>query len=214
MQPTSPTLPDDALADITRRYARFSHSAAGLGGVIGGVLVLVTYFVGALALPESVWGRLALAATPIVWIACKELLRNHFYQRLGRVAEPWSGSQRRWHIGITAFTAVVSVVVVGGLAYLFRDDPAAFLHPQALGYLAFVIAMPFLVWRYMRTPLEFIVGVFLVAQAAVVLGGGSYPLGHQPQAPIAALAFIVLGARQHLEFRSLRRDLAARGIGA
>src|SRR5690606_37949838 len=137
---------------------------------------LVTYFVGALAPPTSVWGRLALASAPIIWIVAKELLRSRFYQRLGRVAEPWSTSQRRWHMGYSAFTALVCVTVVGYLLYLARNEPAVLLYPESLGYLAFVVAMPFLVWYYMRTPLEFIIGVFLVAQAAVVLAGSSYAL--------------------------------------
>ena len=76
-----------------------------------------------------------------------------------------------------------------------------------IGYLLFVAAMPVLVWFYMKTPFEFIAGVFLIAQSAVILAGGHYDLGSQLQAPIAAVVLILYGLRQHLEFRNLQREL-------
>lgn len=199
--------PNDArrLGELTRRYARFSVSAGGLGSVLGGVLVLVTYFVGALVADLSTAARILMAAAPLVWIAAKELLRWHYYQRLGRVAESRTRSDRRWHLGFTLFTLAVSVVIIA--VVLVRDGPAAFASFESLGYLAFVAAMPLLVWFFMRTPLEFIVGVFLVAQAALMLGGSNYELGQQLQAPIIAIVLIVIGIRQHREFIDLSRQL-------
>src|SRR5690606_32412100 len=200
---THPVPNPERLGTLTRRYARYSRTAGGLGSVLGGVLVLVTYFVGALALPKSVEGRLALASAPLIWIAGKELLRTRFYQQLGRVQESMTPSERRWHLGFTLFTAIVSVAVIAFLLVSARDDLARLATPGRLGYLAFVAAMPLLAWRFMRTPLEFIIGIFLVAQAAVVLAGGHYALGEQPQAPIVAVVLIVVGIRQHMEFHSL-----------
>lgn len=204
---------NDELSELTRRYARFSRSAAGLGSVVGGVLALVAYFTGALA-PLAPWSRLLLATTPLLWIGAKELLRHRYYQRFGRVVERPDPSHHRWHVALTIFIAVLSVgivvVVVGGLIMGgWRTEPFS----QWLGYLAFVVAMPFLVWRYMRTMVEFVVGVFLVAQAAVVLGGGNYELGQQLQAPVFAVVLIVFGVREHLEFRALARRLEGAGAG-
>src|SRR5690606_12135352 len=125
----------------------------GISSVLGGTLVLVTYFVGALAFPASAWGRIALASAPVIWLAFREILRNRYYQRLGRVEQPVSKSDRRLHIGFTAFTAVVSVAVIGVVLHASRNEPAGLLVPGALGYLVFVAAMPFVVWRYLRTPL-------------------------------------------------------------
>jgi len=192
------------LADLTRRYARFSVSAGGLGSALGGALVLVAYFVGALAPDLSTGGRVGLATTPLVWIVVKELLRSRYYQRFGRVEEVRPVFDRRLHLGLTLFTALVSVGIV--VTVLVRQWPLQW-DVGTVGYLAYVAAMPLLVWLFMRTPLEFIVGVFLVAQAALALAGGAYRLWDQPQAPIGGVALLVVGVSQHLEFLRLEREL-------
>lgn len=195
------------LAELTRRYARYSHNAAGLGGVLGGALVLITYFVGALVVPLGTGLRLALATSPLVWIAAKELLRAGYYQRFRRATQAWRQGERNWHLAFTLFTMVVSVVIVVSSVLSARTDPSTLTTPEAAGYLVLVAAMPVLVWFFMRTPLEFIAGVFLVAQAALVLGGGNYGLGSQLQAPIAGVALVLVGAREHRQFIALRREL-------
>lgn len=211
MNPTTTPPPSAAtqrLGELTRRYARYSVSAGGLASVLGGLLALVAYLLGAFAPPENLLGRGALALTPFVWIAAKEALRRGYYQRLGRVVEARTPSERRWHLGFTAFTALVSASIVGVMLWLRIFGGAAPFAWGTVGYLALVAVMPVLVWFFMKTPLEFIVGVFLVCQAALMLVGRSYSLWQQPQAPIAAVALMVVGMKQHLEFRRLRRDLA------
>ncbi len=195
------------LGELTRRYARYSLSAGGLSNVLGGALVLATYFIGALAVPTSLAGRLALASAPIIWIVAKELLRRHYYQRLGKVDEVRTATDRRWHLAFTLFSAVIGAAVIAGTLVAARNDPAPLADPGVIGYLLFVAAMPVLVWFYMKTPFEFIAGVFLIAQSAVILAGGHYDLGSQLQAPIAAVVLILYGLRQHLEFRNLQREL-------
>lgn len=202
------------LADLTRRYASFSRSAGGASSVLGGALVLITYFVGALVSPSSAWARIALASAPVVWLVCRELLRSRYYQKLGRVEEPVSRNDRRLHVGLTVFVSVISIAIVGLFLYVAWQEPARTLTPAWLGYIAFVAALPWVVWKYLKTPLEFIIGVFLVAQAALMLGGGHYSLGEQPQAPIAAVVLIVLGVRQHMQFRRLRGELQSIGVPA
>lgn len=204
-QPT----PHGRLQEVTSRYARYSRTAAGLGNVLAGVLVLITYFVGALVEPLGTPLRLALVAAPVVWIVTKELLRARYYQRLGRVSENWSRGERVLHVVLTLFTLAVAAFVATTVLVAARGDLAAIVEVGALGYLAFSLAMPVLVWFFMRTPLEFVVGVFLVAQAALIAGGGNYELGSQLQAPIAAVVLLFLGARQHREFRALERELAS-----
>jgi hypothetical protein len=179
-----------------------------LASVLGGGLALMAYVVGALSPPDGLWGRLALASAPFVWIGAKEVMRRRYYQPLGRVAEPSTEYERRWHLGFTIFTAVVSIAVVAGVLWVTVERGRGVPPAGVLGYLAIVALLPVLVWYFMRTPLEFIVGVFLVCQAALMLGGTSYALWEQPQAPIAAVVLVVLGIKQHLDFRSLRRDLA------
>lgn len=196
------------LAELTRRYARYARSASGLGGVLGGVLVLVTYFAGALITPLGTEARLALASAPVVWIVAKELLRGRYYQQLGKATQAWDREDRNWHLGFTLFTLLVSLVILAVALPATLAGPAAGLAPGNLAYLGYVAVMPLLVWFFMRTPLEFIAGVFLVAQAALMVSGSSYGLGQQPQAPIAAVALILVGLRQHQEYREVRRRLA------
>jgi hypothetical protein len=202
----------DTLASLTRQYARYSLSAGGLASVIGGGLTILAYFVGAIALPEGLWGRIGLASAPLIWIGAKELLRRHYYQRYGRVAQVQTVTERRWHLFFTVFTALASVVVVGTVVFALgtgrRSMPS---DPGMVGYLVFIAAMPVLVWYFMQTPLEFIIGVFLVAQAGLALVGAHYDLGDQLQAPIAGLVLMVIGVKQHLEFRTLDRSLRRMG---
>lgn len=204
---SAPTDSVGRLGELTRRYSRYSASAGGLSSVVGGALVLATYLIGALTAPVSLGARLALASAPIVWIVTKELLRRFYYQRLGKVDEARTTADRRWHLGFTLFSAVISAAVVAGVMAAARNDPATLADPGVLGYLLFVVAMPLLVWLYMKTPLDFIAGIFLITQAAVILAGGHYELGSQLQAPIAAVVLILYGLRQHLDFRSLEREL-------
>lgn len=204
--------PDESIAELTRRYSRFSHSAGGLASTIGGGLALFAYFVGAFTPPEALWGRIGLALTPFIWIVSKELLKRHYYQSFGRVEQVRTVSERRWHIGFTLFTAVIMVVVAGWVtANLVTGERNLQEDPWVLGYLALVLMTPVLVWYFMQTPLEFIVGVFLMAQAALSLVGVHYSLGQQLQAPIVGVVLLVIGVRQHLEFLKLRGDLRRRG---
>jgi hypothetical protein len=197
------------LAEVTRAYARYSRSAGGLSLVIGGVLCLAAYFIGALAdLGQAM--RFLLAGTPLLWIVSKVALTQWLYQRHGRVKEAVSRSDRLWHIGFTAFTAAVSAGIV---IFVFTRGGLG-LGWEIYGYLAFVIALPVLVWFFMRTWMEFVIGVFLVAQAAVVLAGGNYELGQQPQAPIVAAIAVAWGVKEHLDYRRIRERMQALRGGA
>lgn len=165
------------------------------------------YFLVALATPDGWLGRVALATAPFVWIGVKEMLRRRYYQPFGYVKEIRTASEERWHLGLTLFTAAVSVGVLGFVVWRATTDTPGGSLPELLGYMVLVGAMPWLVWRFMSTPLEYVVGVFLVAQAAVLLGGSHYALWAQPHVPLAAVALVVVGIRQHGEFRRLRARL-------
>src|SRR3546814_5094786 len=63
------------LAENTSRYARYSRSAGGLSLVIGGVLCLAAFVIGAAVELTPAW-RYTLVAAPLLWLASKELLRS------------------------------------------------------------------------------------------------------------------------------------------
>jgi hypothetical protein len=197
------------LSTLTRAYARFSRSAGGLGTLLGGTFCLLAYFAGAL-LPLTPVSRTALALLPLLWIATKEWLRVSLYQAQGRVRETPDRTQYRWHVSLTAFLAIGSAFIFG-MVLLHARTP---FRPVMAIYLVFVLALPVLSWYYLWSIPEFVVGVFLICQAAVVAVGIHYPLGSQLQAPAMAIAAIVVGWREHREFLTLRRDLRALGVGA
>jgi hypothetical protein len=144
------------------------------------------------------------AAVPLVWIAAKETLRRRYYLRHGLVAEPWDPTQRRWHIGFTAFVAFVALWVA--FVVVRAAFEAGALPPDFIGYLAFVIAMPACVWWFMRSTEEFLVGVVLFSQAAVIVAGGEYPWWNLHFAAFALIA-IVAGFKQHRDYLKLDRAL-------
>ncbi len=206
----------EQLQTLTREYAKFSRSAAGIGNVIGGALGLIAYFVGAF-IGLDTWTRVLLASFPILWIIAKELLRARYYQRHGRVLEPISRNERRWHMFLTGFVGLVSLGVTVLIAYdaLTAWDPIyVSVHGERptlalIGYVAFIWALPVIVWFYLHTVEEFIVGVFLIAQAAVVIAGGHYAFGQQIQAPVMAFVMLAVGVVQHRRYRQLETQLEA-----
>jgi hypothetical protein len=182
---------------VTREYARFSRTAGGLGSVLGGLLCLASYLAGGL-LGTSGPVRVALVAAPLAWIAAKELMRRHYYQHLGRVDEGSTRRERNGRLARTTFVALVSIAVTA--AVLARPERGA----DVAGYLAVVAAMPVVAWLWLRTPLEFVTGTFLMCQAALAFTGNTYPLlGVATIFPFAAVGLIVAGARDHRRFRVL-----------
>ncbi|TDQ49361.1 hypothetical protein EV696_10465 [Permianibacter aggregans] len=192
------------LAELTRRYARFSRSAGGLSSVLGGVLCIGIFLLG-LALELNWPLRIALANAPFVWLLSKELLTRFYYQRHGRVEQRVSDSERRWHIGFTAFVALVSLVII--ISVLIGKGLSG-ITIGGWGYLLVVALMPFVVWRWLWSSSDFIVGVSMICQSAVFLGGGHYQsdwLG--AYLLFAGLLAILLGVREHREFLRLRQSL-------
>ncbi|KAG1166234.1 hypothetical protein G6F35_018308 [Rhizopus arrhizus] len=68
--------------------------------------------------------------------------------------------------------------------------------------------LPWVVWRWLRTPLEFIVGVFLMCQAALAFTGQTYGFGPSTAVfPLASIALIVVGWRDHQRFLRLQAEM-------
>ncbi|HEX5314685.1 MAG TPA: hypothetical protein VFX38_07275 [Gammaproteobacteria bacterium] len=204
---------------LTRDYARFSRSAGGLGSALGGVLTLVSYFAGAL-LPSDSAARLGLIAIPFVWLLVRGALARRYYQRFGHVEEQESTAQRRTHRFCVAVTLLVAAGITAVTAGEVTTKTGADL-AGLIGYLALIWFLVLATWRWLRSPLDFIVGVFLFCQAALICVGRSYPLiwlTHTREAllmsliaamfPLAALAMIAAGIGDHRRFLRLRTRLA------
>lgn len=196
---------DSDLQDLTRRYSRYARTAAGLGNVLGGALLVLVYAAAATLAP-TLWLRLLAAASPLVWIAVKQALRSRYYQRFGQVTERLAPWERWFHLGLTAFTGLTAAAIFGFV--ISRVVAGTDLSISIVAYLGYVIAMPFLVWFFMRSVIEFLVGVPLLAQAAVVTAGGHYPLSLWSIYFLAwGMMAIVVGLKEHAEHRSIARQL-------
>lgn len=210
----------DELEALTRAYARYSRSAGGLGSVLGGTLCLLSAFAGAL-LPLTPAVRAALIAMPFVWLAAKLWLTRRYYQRFGRVEEQEAPNERLTHRLCLAAAILVAIGITTA------DLVGAIRHPGRLsaglvGYLFLVWLLPLAAWRWMRSAMDFIVGVFLICQAALACVGQAYPmigLAHGAEAmrlslvvvapPLVAVVMVVVGFAEHRHFQAIRARLEA-----
>ena len=209
--PALPQTPDRfiQLESLTRDYARYSRSAGGLAAVLGGVLCLIAYLLGGLVtLTPSL--RIGLVLIPFCWLFAKQLLVRHYYQRFGRVEERLTRTEAWSHRGCTAFTALVCLAIVIGVASMVEPIGDKPLTAGIIGYLLVVMALPYIVWRWLRGTYDFIIGTFLFCQAAVVMSGGNYPLlSVGLMFAVVALMMIWVGVRDHRHFLRIAAQLSA-----
>jgi hypothetical protein len=202
--PAAPT--PDALRTLTERYARYSRSAGGLSLVVGGALTIITFAIGAFV-DLSQWMRWTLALAPMAWLATKELLRAFYYQRAGAVSQqvsPTLQRQRRW---MAVYLCAVSALIIGGV--LVTAGRAALVWPMT-GYLALVAALPFAAMRWFWSSNDFLVGVLLFCQAAVVTAGINYGPWWLVYAGGCGLWAILAGLREHRDFLAIQEELTGR----
>lgn len=206
MKPAPASTVDD-LQSLTERYARYSRSAGGLSNVIGAVLVVAAFAIAAFV-PLTPALRIALAATPFLWLATKETMRQAYYQRAGGALQqvsPTLRRQRRWMVG---YLLAVSAFVVGGVFWMGGTGA---LRGPILGYLVLVAFLPFAAWRWFWSIGDFFLGVLLFCQAAVVFAGGRYD-GLWLVFVIGCAGFAALvGLREHCDYLQLRSALGLDG---
>lgn len=209
------------LEALTRSYARYSRSAGGLASVLGGVFCLISYLAGGL-LPATPALRAVLVALPFVWLLAKHLMARRYYQRFGHVEEQETAAERRTYRFCVIVTLLVAMLVT------VADWPhAGRWTAGGAGYLAMVWLLVLAGWRWLRSPLDFFVGVFLFCEAALLCAGRTYPVIGTAQAhdalpmallalmyPLAALLMIGRGVADHRRFLGLRERLAQLHGGA
>jgi len=223
-EPFQPSLQELAeIKKLTREYGEFSRDAVGLGHVLGGGLVFLSAYLIQRQIDLGVGARLLLGAAPFAWILGKEWLRQHYYQFSGMVAQP----RRRWESALllifTGALALVNLAVAGWVVYRLLQDFSWWLVLSSVVYVAMLLAMPFLVWRYLRAPYEFLCGAFLLTLSTVLLSGTPLtPSGRvgivylsvvyllRLPAMLVALVMVLVGFVEHMEFLKLRREIRAR----
>ncbi len=203
----------DTIAEVqglTREYASYSRSRGGLANVLGGVVGLVIF--GAL---WAFGGNPATAALTVgltlVWLVGKEVIRRRLYQGFGEAREVWTGQSRRTHqVLVWIFTPLLLAFAVWIVAAGWLSRPAV-----AVPYLVFCLATPWIMWRYLYTLNEIMIGVGLLFMSAVTTSGHTPALLGLLTVPCYAAAMIPLGLTEHRQFKGLRTRLQARrGAGA
>lgn len=207
------------MEELTRRYARYSRSAGGMSSVLGGVLCLIAYFAGPL-LPSTPLTKAVLIAIPAVWLLAKGWLTRGYYQRLGHVEQQETRQERGLQRLFLGVVVLVALVITAGFGVILKQQAWSSLPVGMWGYLALLWLLVLATWRWLRSPFDFIIGVFLFCQAALVSVGRHYPLigtTHTHEAmlmslvalmfPVAALAMIANGVAEHRQFRVLRQQL-------
>jgi hypothetical protein len=220
------------LEKLTRAYGKFSRDAVGLGHVLGGGLVFLSAYLLYHHIHLGVFGRLLLGAGPYVWILGKEWLREHYYQFSGRVQQPRRVGEGVLLAILTGVTALGVLTATGFVIYRLMQGFTWGLALRSLAYAVLLLPMPFVVWRYLRAPYEFVVGVFLFTLSAILLSGTPlaahgraeliYFLAVPPQvvageivyflavpAQVVALVMVLVGFVEHMEFLKLRRKMRA-----
>ncbi len=194
------------LQQVTREYASFSRSRAGLGNVLGGIVGLVVF--GAILL----FGGSALTATLAIgltvgWLVGKETIRRRLYRRFGMAQETWSGSPRKTHrVAVLILTPLLLAFAAWIVATGWLSKPAV-----AVPYLVFCLATPWIAWRLLYTYNEIIIGCGLLFMCAVTASGHTPDLLGLAIVPCYAAAMIPLGLAEHRQFRALETRLRARG---
>lgn len=198
----------DQLAARAQRYARYSRSAGGLSSVIGGLLLLASFLANAY-LELTLAQRIVLALTPLLWLAAKELLRARYYQRDGLALQAPTPKEQREHRWMVIYLAVVAALVLGVFAYTALQA-GKLPGPAMLGYALVVAALPLVAWRWLWSVSDFLIGVLLMCQSAVVIGGGNYPATWLIYIGACSAIVVFFGLREHREYLALRAEFDAR----
>ncbi len=194
---------------LTREYASYSRSRGGLANVLGGVVGLVVF--GAIWLFGGNPATAALTAgLTIVWLIGKEVIRRRLYRGFGEAREVWTGSSRNTH----RFTALILTVALLVCAALLVATGWA-TKPVAWPYLVGCLVTPWILWRYLYTIHETMIGFGLLFMCAITASGHTPALLGLAFVPAYAAAMIPLGLAEHRQFRALQTRLHARaGAGA
>jgi hypothetical protein len=198
----------EQLQAITREYAKFSRSATGLGGVIGGMIGLAIFLIGAFSNPP-LWARALMVLALPIWFVLKAWLRNHYYQRHGTALETLdklsTNVERFVQGGIGGIAAVMLIIC----AFLVITNPEKVASLPILNKIA-LLAAPLaglLLWRQINTVLEFLVVMNLMVQTVMLASGSNWTWGNQITMLFYSGLLIVIGLVEHFRFRKLETQL-------
>lgn len=218
----------DRLAQLSRRYARYSHSLPGLSLALGGVVIMLLLLAPPLIQNqiqvcwENQRGLLAISAAVLVagWLFAKESLRLHIYQSLG-LAESSTSSFERLLNGLLAFALALMAIFypVRWLAVKPHPTPDPTSVQVYVGLTA-CLALPWITLRFIRGIQESLLWVLLVWWALEFIWGFPNLGPSSPHADGIGAFFILagvfaffgglaIGLVQHFNFLRLAREIRA-----
>ena len=207
-----PPLDLGTVQELTHEYASFSQRRSGLGHVLGAAAALVVWIANGVVGPGGLTVSLTIAVT-LIWLVGKEIIRHRLYQPFGDAREHWQAPDRRIHVVSVTAASVILAIVFAAVAGIeaWRVTHGSPPNVRMLAYLAILAILPWIAWRYLRTPYELVIGVLMLCACAVTSAGSAYPLwGALTMLPLFAIALVVLGLQEHRQFQALAARLRAR----
>ncbi len=220
----------DHLAQLSRRYARYSRSLPGLSLALGGMVVMLLL----LAPPlienqvqvcwENQRGLLALIAALLLagWLFMKEWLRQRVYQSLG-LAESSDSSKERLFNGLLAFALALLTISypIRWLAVKPHPTPDP-TNVQVYVGLTACLALPWITLRFIRGIQESLLWVLLIWWALEFIWGFPNIGPSSPHADgiggffilsgvFAFFGGLAIGLIQHFNFMRLAREIRNQG---
>jgi hypothetical protein len=198
----------EELQALTREYAMYSRSAAGLGNALGGIIGIGIGLIAAFADPP-LWVRALLTLALPIWFFSKAWLRTHHYQRRGAALESLdktAANMERFSQGALGGIAVVMLVVC---LFLVITNPAKIASLPALNKLALVASPLFglLLCRRINTLVEMLVAMNLMVQTVILSSGSALTWRDQGTMFVWAGCMILIGAVEHFRFRKVENQL-------
>ena len=216
----------ERMEDLTRRYARYSQGAAGLGGVLGGLALL---FQGGLLfghglghfmrhvchcptrslwkfflrneLPAPLWLQLELVALPLAWWAARVALHRWATRTMGEVQEQRTGFRLAWK-RLDVLSGLIggpALVIIFSLRKVLDGHPTGW-SPFVLG-LVLLVLQPVVTWTQRRSYAAEDLGagmsLFLAGSFALNYGIGPSVALLVPAYLVLAIAFLFTGLWQH-----------------
>ncbi|MHB8595779.1 MAG: hypothetical protein ACYDER_03100 [Ktedonobacteraceae bacterium] len=190
---------------LTHDYANYARRRSGLGNVLGGMITLVVAILILLIKPDILIALVASGFT-LVWLIGKELLRTFLYTPLGKATERWSAPMQWFHL----LRMCLSILLLGGLSVsVVVHQHLAF--QQWWPLLIFLLVIPWIVWRYLRSSMEYLLGLFLLlASVFASIDRIGDVRSYLFVALLLALLAILLGLDEHLRFRLLVGEILVR----
>jgi hypothetical protein len=202
MKPEQALLIIDEKQSLTRQYASYQHQKGGLGYVPGG-LVLISISLLALLSKPGLIPALAMWGFTLLWLIGKEALNNWLYTPLGKVREQAPAKNRPRLLYTIMSTLLITGILLSSLLHRMPD----FLQVSFLALL--LLTTMCTTWFCLRRPGERLLGLLLLSISALTALGNNITILQWLLllSFLVALACIVQGIREHLEFRALIEQL-------